>query len=177
MNKPALSQLIAGMMLIICLLAFTTAAARAESGAWTDLDPVQDNLIDPLNPLSPVLLPFPPLTPLPQPVQKTSQPTSAQHNPYLPRTATGMPIPFTNIAPANLSLRAVGQFSLPATKMDSLVKESGMREDIYGGEGNIQNTVYSAIGTGITGESAFGLTTGHQSDTPQVSSFPTMPSP
>lgn len=146
-------------------------AASAE--AWVDFDPhtgVVNAQVDDVV----VETELPPL-PLPIPFIPGVNVKPANSGPYLARAATGMPYAGTNIAPANLALRAQGKFALPPTCLDSFVMSSGLREDIYGMDGETKNKVYSSIESGFNGRTAAELTTGQRAAVPQVSTFPTQP--
>lgn len=156
------------------IIAFTLASGQfANAEAWVDFDPrtgavsaqVEDVVVETELPPVPLPVPF-----LPGVDFKPLNPA-----PYLARTATGMPYAGTNIAPANLALRAQGKYALPPTCLDSFVMSSGMRDDIYGMDGQTDNKVYSCIESGIYGGAAIGLTTGQRAAVPAVSTFPTQP--
>jgi hypothetical protein len=85
--------------------------------------------------------------------------------------ATGMPIPGTTIAPANLALQVQNHSpvggSLPVTNLDSIVAQSGYSDLTFGDEGTDGPPPYSGVwGTISEGVTA---TTGHPSDAPPVS--------
>ncbi len=78
-------------------------------------------------------------------------------------------------APGNLALKAMGMRSLPQTRLDSFVAQSGWRDAIYGDEGTDGPPPYMAfpwfrhIEAGITSDK---LTTGHKSDAPMAWDYP-----
>jgi hypothetical protein len=85
--------------------------------------------------------------------------------------ANGAPILGSFAAPANLALRQIGMKSLPPTKLDSFVAQSGYNDMIYGDEGEYGPPPYddfSTINSGIYSN----LTTGHPSDAPSAWGYP-----
>lgn len=88
-------------------------------------------------------------------------------------TVTGMPFTGTYLAPANLALQQAGAKKLPATRLDSFVRESGYDDNIYGDEGEVGPPPYSQfqsfnrINAGIHGDDQ-GLTTHHGSLLPSA---------
>jgi hypothetical protein len=90
-------------------------------------------------------------------------------SPFNSQTATGMPIPGTYIAPANLALQTQGAGPvLPITNLDSFVAQSGYNDMIYGDESTDGPPPYDSFETIGSGISSGGLTTGHQSDCPSA---------
>lgn len=77
------------------------------------------------------------------------------------------PAASSNNAPSTHSGQARRK-SLPKTELSSFVRNSGYRDDIYGDESNVDNTIYSSLNDGINGQSAQGLTTGQKSNAPSV---------
>ena len=95
------------------------------------------------------------------------------------QAATGMPIPGTYIAPANLALQTqYGMFGnpvLPVTNLDSFVAQSGYNDLIYGDEGVDDIPPYFTFDESHRierGINQAGLTTGHASDTPEAWGWP-----
>lgn len=78
-------------------------------------------------------------------------------------------------APGNLALKALGMRSLPKTRLDSFVVESGWNDNIYGDEGKEGPPPYMMfpwfrhIEAGIKSDK---LTTGHKSDAPMAWDYP-----
>lgn len=95
------------------------------------------------------------------------------------RTATGVPIAGTYIAPTNLALRNEGKFLLPRTNLDSFVKQAdwaGVADQIYGGDTEELPYYFSfteehRIERGIERTNPE-LTTGHPSDAPSAWGWP-----
>jgi hypothetical protein len=85
--------------------------------------------------------------------------------------ATSAPIRGTYQAPGNLALKKQGLQSLPPTRLDSFVKESGKSEAIYGDEGCpfYGFSEEHRIEKGIKSD---GLTTGQKSDAPSAWDYP-----
>ena len=93
--------------------------------------------------------------------------------------STSMPILGTFVAPGNLALMNQRLRSLPETRLDSFVKESGYNDLIYGDEGTDTIPPYFTfteahrIERGIEASgNAGGLTTGHPSDAPDAWGWP-----
>lgn len=146
----------------ICLVSiFQIQLAQAsELNPWADFNPQTGNLV------SVAQVDY---------ADSDEQPLVYQNaRPQLAPSTSSMPIPHSYVAPTNLALKALGRSVLPQTRLTSFIKESGMRDDIYGHDGDVKNKVYSPIGSGFYGGTAEGLTTGHQSDAPSVYYFPTM---
>ncbi|HEY9791886.1 MAG TPA: hypothetical protein V6D22_15885 [Candidatus Obscuribacterales bacterium] len=94
---------------------------------------------------------------------------AANASPFNSQTASGMPIPGTFIAPANLALQTQGAAPvLPITNLDSFVAQSGYNDMIYGDEGTDGPPPYDSFETIGSGISSGALTTGHQSDCPSA---------
>ena len=53
----------------------------------------------------------------------------------LPQAASSCPMPGGGSAPGNLALKQMGKKTLPPTRLESFVKNSGKSEAIYGDEG------------------------------------------
>lgn len=89
--------------------------------------------------------------------------------------ATGAPFMGGFTAPANLALQAMGRKTLPPTRLESFVRNSGMNDAIYGDEGEMGLPPYFGfdpshyINTGINMPE---LTTGHKSDAPSAWGYP-----
>jgi hypothetical protein len=157
MNAKLVGKAVFGFFILMHSVA--AVQADVETNPWPDFSPVAQK----------------------QFVQQVGGDPYSYHAPWvnpaaqsLPHTASSMPAPRTYVAPANISLRALGRNTLPQTRLESFVKASGMREDIYGMDGQTRNKNYSPVASGFYGETAEGLTTGHQSDAPSVYEFPTM---
>lgn len=86
--------------------------------------------------------------------------------------STSMPILGTFVAPGNLALMNQGWRSLPQTRLDSFVKESGYNDMIYGDEGTDGPPPYNDFLYIEDGINSPGLTTGHPSDAPSAWGWP-----
>jgi hypothetical protein len=82
-------------------------------------------------------------------------------------TSSGMPIPGTYIAPANIALQTEHHSpfggALPATNLDSIVAQSGYSDFAFGDEGTDGPPPYSGA-WGVINEGLHNITTGHPSD-------------
>lgn len=89
--------------------------------------------------------------------------------------ATGAPFMGTYTAPANMALRAMGRRTLPPTRLESFVQNSGKSEAIYGDEGVFGLPPFFGFHPGHyinTGINMPELTTGHKSDAPSAWGYP-----
>ncbi|HEY9788753.1 MAG TPA: hypothetical protein V6D22_00045 [Candidatus Obscuribacterales bacterium] len=100
-------------------------------------------------------------------------------SPFSSQSATGMPIPGTYIAPANLALQTqFGMFGnpiLPKTNLDSFVAQSGYNDLIYGDEGIDDIPPYFVFDESHRierGIHSADLSTGHRSDAPEAWGWP-----
>jgi hypothetical protein len=83
--------------------------------------------------------------------------------------ATSAPFQGTYAAPANFALRNEGRMTLPPTQLTSIVRDSGMNDQVFGDEGTDGPPPYDDFSYLINGVSA---TTGHQSDAPSAWGYP-----
>lgn len=125
--------------LLVSLL--TTTAVHADQ-AWADFNPATGEIIG----------------------QTVNQYRTAATLAYSPNQIMAASM---NQAPNN-SQNQTGRSALPKTELSSFVRDSGMRDDIYGMEGQVANQKYSSIDSGINGRSATGLSTGHRADVPDI---------
>ncbi|MBX9685074.1 MAG: hypothetical protein K2X27_00155, partial [Candidatus Obscuribacterales bacterium] len=147
---PSMKKLSSAIASIFLSLIFQGAANAADS-PWADFS-VASNVVV-------------------QAVDQYAYYQDASYKPNLSPSVSSMPAPNSYYAPSNLALRAVKRNTLPPTKLDSFVTQSGKRDDIYGMEGRIENTKYSPIGSGFDPVTADGLTTGQESNAPSVYYF------
>lgn len=88
--------------------------------------------------------------------------------------ASSAPVRGTMFAPGNLALRQMGKSTLPPTRLEGFVHNSGNSENIYGDEGVYlppfdSFTADHRIEAGINSPD---LTTGHKSNAPSAWDFP-----
>lgn len=104
------------------------------------------------------------------PEPQRSQLISCKQNKPAP-VVTSVPYVGTKLAPGNLALNGMHRTTLPPTRLTSFVLDSGKRDDIYGMEGRVDNTIYAPISSGFSQETSEGLTTGHTMVEPGLWSF------
>ncbi len=95
----------------------------------------------------------------------------ARQTPTLRKTVTGLPEKNSFIASSNLSLHAQHKTALPQTRLDGFIRTSGNKIEVYGKDGDLENTNYSPIESGFDGATREGLSTGHNSQLPGIRSL------
>lgn len=89
--------------------------------------------------------------------------------------ASSAPFAGTYTAPANMALKNMGRNTLPPTRLESFVRNSGFNDAIYGDEGENGLPPYFGFGEGHRierGINAPELTTGHKIDAPSAWGYP-----
>ena len=89
--------------------------------------------------------------------------------------ASSAPFAGTYTAPGNFALKNMGRNTLPPTRLESFVRNSGMNDAIYGDEGENGLPPYFGFSEGHRierGINAPELTTGHKSDAPSAWGYP-----
>lgn len=89
--------------------------------------------------------------------------------------ASSAPFAGTYTAPGNFALKQMGRNTLPPTRLESFVRNSGYNDAIYGDEGEDGLPPYFGFDGGHTIESGMNapeLTTGHKSDAPSAWGYP-----
>lgn len=89
--------------------------------------------------------------------------------------ASSAPFAGTFTAPGNFALKNMGRSTLPPTRLESFVRNSGMNDAIYGDEGESGLPPYFGFGEGHRIERGINspeLSTGHKSDAPSAWGYP-----
>lgn len=89
--------------------------------------------------------------------------------------STSAPFVGTFTAPGNMALKQIGRKTLPPTRLESFVRNSGFNDRIYGDEGEDGLPPYFGFDSSHRIERGINmpeLTTGHKSDAPSAWGYP-----